>query len=278
MAAQAGAGVKAIAFLLSALIGTAHADELTIPSLDGRLQLRAWWFPVQTNEPRPAIVGLHGCGGALDAKGRLRQRWHHDARSFEQKRMHLLVVDSFSARGVKSVCEQRVAERAVSVRVRRGDVFAALQWLARQPGVDATRIALVGRSNGGSTVLSALDRSDPDLSAQAVQPRAAVAFYPGCRAFAAQHGYALAAPLLLMIGELDDWTPARSCVELHEKLQRGFDLVVYPGSYHGFDGLGEIRERQNLPTRSGKATVGANREAARDAQRRMFEFLSARLQ
>jgi dienelactone hydrolase len=179
---------------------------------------------------------------------------------------------------VKSLCEQRVRDRAVDLKMRRGDAYAALQWLARQPGVDATRLALLGRSNGASTVLSALDRSDAEVRAQRIQPRAAIAFYPGCRAFAAQRGYALAAPLLLMIGELDDWTPAPACVELHEKLQRGFELVVYPGSHHGFDGISAVRERPNLPTKSGKATVGANPDAGRDSQRRMFEFLSARLE
>ena len=280
MAAQAIRRVRALALLLVAAACAAQAApprQVRIPSLDGKQQIPAWWFPAAADEPRPAIIDLHGCGGALDANGRLGQRWRRDARWFEQEKMHLLVPDSFSSRGVKSLCEQRVRDRAVDLHTRRDDVFAALQWLARQPGVDATRIALLGRSNGGSTVLAALDRSDPEVRAQRIQPRAAIAFYPGCRSFAAQRGYELTAPLLLMIGELDDWTSAARCVELHDKLQRGFDLVVFPRSHHGFDGVGAIRVRPNLPTPSGVATVGANPLARRESHRRLFEFLSEKL-
>jgi dienelactone hydrolase len=48
----------------------------------------------------------------------------------------------------------------------------------------------------------------------------------------------LVRPALILIGERDDWTPARDC-ELWTKWQakRGapIKLVVYPGVYHAFD-------------------------------------------
>lgn len=273
----------ALLLLLFACVSQARdPQQVSIPSLDGTLQLPGYWFEAQAAEPRPAIVDLHGCGGALDTKGRLGQRWQRDARWFELEKMHLLVLDSFSPRGLKSICEIHQRVRTLDERDRRRDVFAALQWLARQPGVDRSRIALLGRSHGGQTVLSVLERDDPEVRAQAVRPRAAVAFYPGCNRSARTPGYQIAAPLLLMIGELDDWTLASRCVALHEKVraQEGsdFELVVYPGSHHGFDGTGRIRIRGNLPNaRAGKATVGANPEARRESHRRMFEFLSTRL-
>ena len=53
-------------------------------------------------------------------------------------------------------------------------------------------------------------------------------------------------PTLILIGELDDWTPADECRNLAEgrddygiSRQKGLgvpiELVVYPGAYHGFD-------------------------------------------
>jgi len=71
-------------------------------------------------------------------------------------------------------------------------------------------------------------------------------------------------------------------VRLQAKLRRvqpdaSFELIVYPGSYHGFDGYGPLRVRENLPTPSGKATVGGNPEAREQALRRMFDFVSGQL-
>jgi dienelactone hydrolase len=63
---------------------------------------------------------------------------------------------------------------------------------------------------------------------------AAVAYYPPCGSMTED----LLRPALILIGELDDWTPARDC-ELWTKWQvdKGAParLVVYPGAYHGFD-------------------------------------------
>ena len=76
--------------------------------------------------------------------------------------------------------------------------------------------------------------------------RAAVAFYPGCIALSqAKDAYHPYAPLLILIGEADDWTPAAPCVELAAKTKAGGDpveIVTYPGAHHGFD-------RINLPVR-----------------------------
>jgi dienelactone hydrolase len=196
--------------------------------------------------------------------------------------MHMLAVDSFTPRGEKSLCEIPVRERRVTMEHRRDDVFAAIQWLARQPGVDARRIAIVGYSHGGSTVLSAMDRTDAAVRSQALQPAAAIAYYPGCGRYADMWTYEVSAPLLLMIGELDDWTPAHHCERLHAKLKRAqqdvpFEFIFYPGSHHGFDGYGPLTVRTGLPTRSGTATVGGNPEARENSLRRMFDFLSVRL-
>jgi dienelactone hydrolase len=86
-----------------------------------------------------------------------------------------------------------------------------------------------------------------------------------------------------MIGELDDWTPAKPCVELHERIvgrqkDARFELAVYPGSYHGFDGIAPVTVRKGLGmVKSGEAHVGGNAEARRQAHQRTFDFVSAQL-
>ena len=56
-----------------------------------------------------------------------------------------------------------------------------------------------------------------------------------------------------------------------------FELIVYPGAHHGFDGYGPVRIRPGLPTPSGQATVGGHAEAREHALLRMIEFLAAKL-
>ena len=279
--------MKAAAVLLAACLASAgYAAEpvrIVIPSQDGKLQIPGYWFDAPSTEPRPAVIGLHGCGGAFDSRGSLTPGWYRDSRYLNAQQMHLVVLDSFTPRGHKSICEIPNSRRTVNEEDRRDDVFAAMHWLAQDPRVDKLRIAILGRSHGGQTVLSVLDRTAAAANSQPIQPRAAIALYPGCSKFLRMMRYQLSAPLLLMIGELDDWTPAARCVDLKEKVMRAqgdakFDLVVFPGSYHGFDGMAPVRVRDNLGnTKSGKATVGGNPEAREQAQVRTLEFLSRTL-
>ena len=71
--------------------------------------------------------------------------------------------------------------------------------------------------------------------------RAAVAFYPPCLGLKGN----MTVPTLILIGELDDWTPAKECRNLVEGrddwgISRQKDkgvpikIIVYPGAYHAF--------------------------------------------
>ncbi|WP_420474569.1 dienelactone hydrolase family protein [Noviherbaspirillum sp. ST9] len=258
-------------------------DRVSIPSLDYQLELNGYWFPAASAEPRPAVVVLHGCGGAVDDQQKLNPGYFRDASYFNAERMHLLALDSFTSRGLRSICEIPRDRRTVSEENRRDDVFAALRWLAQQPGVDSARIVVVGRSHGGQTALSVLDRTEKAVKEQAIKPKAVVALYPGCSGFLKMWNYELVAPLLLMIGESDDWTPARACIQLREKVMRAqkdavFEMHVFPDSHHGFDGMTPPYTKTNVAgTRSGTATVGGNPAAREKAHRLMFDFISAQL-
>jgi dienelactone hydrolase len=63
---------------------------------------------------------------------------------------------------------------------------------------------------------------------------AAVAFYPGCQRPTAP----LVTDTLILMGDADDWTPARFCRWWSERVERGghaLELTIYPGALHGFD-------------------------------------------
>jgi len=264
--------------LLVPLLAWAQGQAVVLP---GAVGLTGRWFPVAGAQPRPAVLALHGCGGMLDRQGRLNELQQRYAADLNGAQMHVLALDSFTARGLRSICEFPASKRPVTLQDRRDDVAAALRWLAAQPGVDATRLVLLGWSNGAQTVLAALDASDPAVQARGVHPRAAVAHYPGCSAPLKNRHYRLQAPLLMQLGERDDWTAPGPCVALHKRLGKQaprFELEVYPGSYHAFDSMNPVRVRGHVgSTRSGTATVGGNPAARAAARERMRQFLEEQL-
>ena len=154
---------------------TAHAaGPLSIPSQDGQLQIPAHWFNVEGSDARPVVIGLHGCGGGLDNKGNFAERFVRYGEQFNAERMHFLVIDSFTPRGQRSICGTPSRQRTIRESDRRQDVFAAIDWLVKQPNVDASKIVVLGWSHGGQTVLSVADATDSYVKAQKVQPRLAV--------------------------------------------------------------------------------------------------------
>jgi dienelactone hydrolase len=132
--------------------------------------------------PFPFVVLLHGCGGLKHEAtwSRWVQPW---AELFRERGIGTAVVDSFAPRGVDQVWTSGVATWAIR---RADDAYSARAWLAKQPWVDGRRIAVMGMSNGGRTVLATLRTTlkhpEPFV--------AGVALYPGCHSDVASTFYA----------------------------------------------------------------------------------------
>lgn len=262
-----------------ALVARAQ-QAVQVPSLQthggAALALIGHWFPTERTGARPAVVLLHGCGGAYDRRGELDVRMRRHSALLNAEGWHVLVLDSLTPRGEKELCTQKIGSRAVTQTHRRRDALGALQWLAARADVDAGRLALLGSSNGGSTVLAATNTRLPGLGASA-KPRAAVAFYPGCESDL-KRGYTAVAPLLLLVGGNDDWTAPGPCVELAQRA--GAQIEVYPGAYHGFDASAPLRLRRDVPNgvNPGQGVhVGGDPVAGPMARQRLLEFLRQQL-
>lgn len=157
---------------------------------------------------------------------------------------------------------------------RRADAIAAAAWLARQPGTPPGGVDLIGWSNGGGTVLYTADAL-PDLPQGLF--RRFVAFYPGCRTVSEDTAWQPAAPLMILVGAADDWTPAPACAVLAARFPHRITLVTYPGAYHDFDVPDHpVAEQSGLatpPSGTGRAHTGTNDAARQDALRRVPAFL-----
>ena len=160
---------------------------------------------------------------------------------------------------------------------RRLDALGAIAYLADRADVDAGRIGLIGWSNGGSTVLAATNLRHRDVAGAQTQPAFAVAFYPGCDA-ELRRGYEAAVPLLMLVGQSDDWTPAAPCRALQREAAGTSrpELVGYAGAYHGFDSDQPVRIRKDVPggANPGQGVhVGGNGAAWKASQERLLEFV-----
>ncbi len=282
------AKVKALAVLLFLLMtlgagATARAQELvSFPSLDGPgnapVVLTGYFFAAASSAPARTVVLLHGCSGVHERSGALARRFTDYAVLFNGLGVHALVVDSLTPRYESELCTQRIGKRRVTQANRRLDALGAIAYVAGRSDVDAARIGLVGWSNGGSTVLAATNLRHRDVAAATVKPAFAVAFYPGCAADL-KRGYEPVAPLLMLVGEADDWTPAAPCRALaRAAAEPQPSLESYAGAYHGFDSDAPVRLRKDVPdgVSPGQGVhVGGDAAAWRKSRARLLDFLAA---
>jgi dienelactone hydrolase len=229
--------------------------------------------------PHPAVVLLHGCAGLRDGRGAIRARDAEWSRLLVAQGFTTLHVDSFAPRGVSAVCGERNPEGRLRISAERArDAYAALLHLQSRPDIRGDAVALMGWSNGGGTTLWALARGSRARPAGLAKDFVAgVAFYTGCGALSRlQQPWRPVAPVLLLVGEADDWTPAAPCVALAARAGEAVELHVYPGAHHDFDAPDQplVRRRGVGSTASGMATIGTDPAARTDALGRVPLFLS----
>lgn len=272
----------AAALLAAAVLAGCATIPVSFPNATpGRpLEILAEEFRPSGAGPFPAIVLLHGCHGVLPGT----REW---GRWFAARGYVALVVDSWTPRRVGDGCPPGPD---IPNTERFDDAVGAFRWLQGRPYVDRAHIGVVGWSNGG--VFSTAVVNGPSLErarARGVvvpEPgfQASIGFYPGgCYSLVKEQ---VVRPLLVLIGEADDWTPASECRAMVEAMRgRGADarIVLYPGAYHYFDDvrwskryLPEVENREK-PGGCCGATVGYDKAADADARRRVEEFFGYHL-
>jgi dienelactone hydrolase len=283
MLSSARALLAALLLLLStAILPGAFASDSGVERLriaGDDVMLDAVLYRPRGEGPFPAVIGLHGCGGLWNVAGQISARHHDWAMFLVGQGFVVLLPDSYRSRGLGNQCGVKDLKVRAS-RERVADTASMRNYLQARGDVKPASISLIGWSSGGSTVLAAAraDRKpgdgQPDLAR-------AIAFYPACRLQAESVGFEARLPMLILMGDADDWTPPAPCDRL-AKAARGrgenVDLVLYPGAVHDFDHpRRKLAERQGIAFTAdgtGRARVGTDPVAREDAMRRVSEFLA----
>jgi dienelactone hydrolase len=237
------ASVSAVAFSLAAIalppqsmaqalppMGGGYTDIIPIPVNDPSIKAIAGvLFKPSGAGPFPAVVYLSGCGGIDNGADRVMQKAVIER--FKSKGVATLIVDPFTPRGeMQGVCADLVdpakATKGPEYFTRdSNDALAAVKLLKTMPDIDGKHIFLHGYSFGAIGSLTAIDKKNPasgDANVAGV-----VAYYPFC-----WDGVDPSVPVLVMVGEKDDWTPAAKCQAVTGKTD--FEVIVYPGDTHAF--------------------------------------------
>ncbi|HYC02428.1 MAG TPA: hypothetical protein VED40_04000 [Azospirillaceae bacterium] len=273
IAAAATWAVAAIALgasVAGAQTYTATPYEVAFPSMDGTTQLNGFVWRPEGDGPFPAVVMMHGCGGAyrggMTAAAPKVPNIHRQFREWGDMLVAngyaAVLVDSFGSRGHwNGVCSipwsQRTGTGLDEVRRRPLDAFGGLKHLkdyALTYRIATDRVGLVGWSNGASAVMSVVAETGPQVWHANVLSsfpglvggfKAAVAEYPGCGLAGAYNStYFAMVPLELYVGTADETTPPASCYSRQQthnwfatarNLPKTYNITAFEGAEHSFD-------------------------------------------
>lgn len=223
--------------LMQLCLGCATSDPVLTASGQPS-EVFATYYPAKV-QPAPTVLIAHGCSGVTPHY----TSWAMDLNSWGY---NAVVVDSFRARGVSTVCDRG---GLVGPSQRAADLVLAAQDVRRKPW-HAGKIGAVGFSHGGGTILAVLERDRYQAWASDFLPEnasagidAVVSYYPGCVSFGGPLRPDM--PVMIHFAMQDDWTPPSSCgwsPGSTKFADRRYTVHAYPNATHAFDVAGPPRK------------------------------------
>jgi dienelactone hydrolase len=208
-------------------MGGGYTDVIPIPVDDPTTKnIAGAFFKPAGPGPFPGVVFMTGCAGLNSPEEIAMQKTVID--HLLAKGVATLLVDPFTPRNEpEGICANLNANTFVQYATRGGnDVVAALRMLKGMPDIDPNRVFLQGYSWGAISSLFASDPKTP--SAHDSKISGVIAYYPYC-----YDNIEFSSQTLILIGDKDDWTPAKLCQAVEEK--PNLKIVVFSGATHAFN-------------------------------------------
>jgi dienelactone hydrolase len=178
------------------------------------------FLPRGNGQRFPAVIGLHGSGGGHSSMA-------EPASLLAAQGFAVYVLHYFDRTGTEEI-DRTVIFRHFPVWMKT--LWDSVSFVARQPQVDADRIALLGFSLGAYL----------SLSGAAIDPRirAVVDFFGGLPKEMKVFMKRLC-PVLILHGEADRTVPVEEAYHLQRVLEKkgiAYEIQIYPRAGHGFTG------------------------------------------
>ena len=153
-------------------------------------------------------------------------------------------LNSFKSREITSTVG---TQNEVTIATIILDAYRAFEILSKHPRIDRDRISITGWSLGGGVTLFSAWLPINNAINQNVKFKSHLAFYPPCF-FEPENIQFSDSPIHILIGELDNWTPAKPCEGFVSKLKNNsanINLTIYEGSHHSFDKDSPVIRNEN---------------------------------
>lgn len=188
-------------------------------------------FPKNMSGKMPVALLLHGVAGLKYEKGYIIKM----AKDLNNYGIATFIVDSQSPRGVSG---PREAMKRITDPMRISDAYATLKLLITHPKIDKDKIAIIGFSQGGRlALLSAAEKIRISFIDDDLKFAAHVAYYPSCFLQLHRDVKTTGAPILMLLAEKDNITPAQMCIDWAGRLKSSgaeVKTVVYKGAAHAW--------------------------------------------
>lgn len=149
---------------------------------------------------------------------------------------------SFKSRDIESTVGSQVE---VTTAMMILDAYRALEKLSEHPNIDKNKVSITGWSLGGAVSLFSAWLPIKNAITKKVSFASHLPIYPPCFVDPENTDFT-DAPIHILIGENDNWTPAKPCTEFVKKINKkgNIGLTIYPNAHHSFDSKSELTQNE----------------------------------
>ena len=209
-------------FALSDIIN--NLDNQTEQEVYGNLTIPK--DSINSDKKYPLVIGVAGSLG-------WREHHYEYMKMYQQSGFATFELNSFKSRNISSTVGSQVEVTTASIIL---DAYKAFEKLSKHPNIDKNKVSITGWSLGGAVALFSGWKPIIKAISKDLKFASHLSFYPPCF-FDPENTEFTDSPIHILIGELDNWTPAEPCNYFVKKISdnSNVNLTIYPNSHHSFD-------------------------------------------